>query len=117
MGTGAAAPEQLLEKAVEVTTVAIAVREAFTATRGKVPVWPLLLLAGLGELVGILPLVAKLVILLPFFRVGKDLVSRVYLLEPGLGGLVTGVNIGVVPAGQATVSLLYLLLTGASLDA
>ena len=41
--------------------------------------------AGFSKLVGVLPLVAKLVILFAFFLVRQNLVGFVYLLKLGLG--------------------------------
>ena len=97
--TGTSASEQFLKKAIQVAWVTASRVEASIITRPEVPVL-CLLPSCLGELVGILPLVAKTVVLLPVLLVRQDLVSLVYLLELGLGRLVSRVNIGVILACQ-----------------
>ncbi len=73
-----------------------------------------LLLAALHllDLVGVLPLVAVFVVLSPFLGVREDLVGGVDLFEAGFGLGVSGVDVGVVPAGQAAIGRLDLFLRG-----
>ena len=56
------------------------------------------------DLVGVLPVVAVLVVLLALVLVGQDVVRGVDLLEQRLGGLVVGIYVRVVLAGQLAVS-------------
>ena len=52
------------------------------------------------------PELAELVVLGPLFRVAQDRVGLLDLLEPGLGRLVPGVEVGMVFPGQLAVGLL-----------
>jgi hypothetical protein len=70
----------------------------------------------LSKLIAILPVLTELVIFLALLRIGKDLIGSIHLLEPGLGRLITGVNIRVMLAGQLSIGLLYLLLSSLSAD-
>ena len=55
---------------------------------------------------GTLADVAELVVLGPLLRVAEDRVGLLDLLEPGLGRLVPGIEVGMVFAGQLPVGLL-----------
>ena len=56
------------------------------------------------------PVGAELVVLLALLGVAEHLVGLVDLLELRLGGLVAGVHVGMVLAGELAVRLLDLLL-------
>src|SRR5918996_4533997 len=60
---------------------------------------------------------AARVVRLALVRVGQDRVRLLHLLEALLGGLVAGVAVRVVLAGELAVGLLYLLVGGLAVDA
>jgi hypothetical protein len=70
--------------------------------------WPLLPL--LTRLLVHLPVGAELVVLLSLLAVSQDLVRFVDLLELGLGGLVPGIHVWMVLAGELPERLLQLLV-------
>lgn len=74
----ASAKSQVLKYAAEVAEV-VELKGARGATSRGTPGSSL---PSLGELLGRLPVVAKLVVFLPLLRVGKDFKSLVYLFEP-----------------------------------
>ena len=73
--------------------------------------------AGLaGPIVGIDPGKAELVIALALIRVGKYIVGLVDLLELLLGGLIAGVQVGMVLFGQLAVGAFNLGIGGVFAD-
>ena len=72
--------------------------------------------AGAAGIIGIDARIAKLVVAGLFFRIGKDLVGAVDLFHFCLGGLVAGVQVGMIFFGQPAVGLFDLILRGALLE-
>ena len=70
-----------------------------------------------GSKVRIHPCMAVLVIALALRGVAQHLVGLVDLLEPGLGLLVAGIQVGVVLLGQLAVGLLDLIVRGGAVYA
>ncbi len=68
--------------------------------------------AGPGAEVRVDSGMAELVVTAALLLIGEDLIGLVDLLELGLGGLVSGVEVGVVLLGQAAVSLFQLVIGG-----
>ncbi len=69
------------------------------------------------ERLRLLPLLPVAVVLPALLGVGQHLVGAVNLLEPLLGLLIAGVDIGVVLAGKPAICLPHLLVGGAARDA
>ena len=102
------AAEQVAEDVAQVYAAGTAEATAKTATETA---------AGLaGPIVGIDPGKAELVIALAFFRVGKYIVRLVDFLELLLGGLVAGVQVGVVLFGELAVGAFDLGIGGVFAD-
>ena len=102
------AAEQVAEDVAQVYAAGTAEATAKTATEAA---------AGLaGPIVGIDPGKAELVIALAFFRVGKYIVRLVDFLELLLGGLVAGVQVGVVLFGELAVGAFDLGIGGVFAD-
>ena len=64
--------------------------------------------AGGASPADLLPVGPELVVLAPLVRIAEDLVGLVHLLEATLGGLVTGLGVRMVLAGELSVGLLDL---------
>jgi hypothetical protein len=71
-----------------------------------------MLALGLGELVGMFPLVPISIVLGPFLLVGEHLIGRIYFFELLFTRLVPRIDVRMMLAGQTPVGLLYLLLGG-----
>jgi hypothetical protein len=108
-GAGSSATEHPFKNTTQVARFSVAPLEGakYSLTIPKRP-----LSTSFGKLVGILPLIAKLVIFAPLLRVRQNLVGLVYLLKFGLSRLVARIDIRMMLSGQPAISLLYLLLRG-----
>ncbi len=55
---------------------------------------------------------AELIVHLPFFAIGKDIVGFLYLLELFFRRFVAGIQVWMIPAGKFSVGLANLFLAG-----
>ena len=112
VGAGSASSEEVTKHASQIIAVKMESLPTTLVETPKTSPLPSLL----GKLVGVLPLIAVLVVFLPIFLIGEDLVSLIYFLEFGFRGLVAGINVGMVLSGQASISPLYILFAGVPFD-